>query len=303
MRGIVSRRRGSKWYITLVSQDSFQPRRSDRILLHIPLQVAGSDSSGRPFQVSGSTVFLTSTGASITLPRLLAPGQKLRLAMTNGAETEVTVVGQLGVGPAGGSYGVAFVQPRPDFWGIQFPTSPSSDCLGKTLLECERCRTRTVAELQLIELEVLAANDRLQRHCRTCGVVAWWIIPTVEAAQNRLERSERATSPTPTVAPLKPAPSPAEKRQHRRIGVSKIIACIPPPDGFGPDNVVQVLDMSKGGIRFRSERRYVVGQFVQVAVPYTPGAANIFVQGRIAWGAASRSGSHEYGLKYIRSAP
>ena len=105
--------------------------------------------------------------------------------------------------------------------------------------------------------------------------------------------------------PLNPVSSsavtkPSERRQHRRVPVKKMFACIPPPDGIGPDDVVETLDISRGGAKFRSKKSYVVGQWVQVAVPYMREAVNIFTQARIAWRTTLADNWNEYGLKYVK---
>jgi hypothetical protein len=75
--------------------------------------------------------------------------------------------------------------------------------------------------------------------------------------------------------------------------------CVRQP-GSDPD-IVQVLDMSRGGIRFESKRVYRKFSWVEIAVPYIGGgAAEVFVPGRIARVVERKDGKQEYGVEYVR---
>ena len=49
------------------------------------------------------------------------------------------------------------------------------------------------------------------------------------------------------------------------------------------DDVVSCENMSRGGICFKSRRKYLEGTEIKVAVPYAPGGNAIFVPATIAW--------------------
>ena len=87
-----------------------------------------------------------------------------------------------------------------------------------------------------------------------------------------------------------------ESRRQRRLKVA-LKACV---RLGGREDVVQVLDTSRGGIRFRSALVYVEPVFVDVAMPYTEGSENFFVSGRIVWRKTVQPGEFEYGLKYAK---
>lgn len=94
-------------------------------------------------------------------------------------------------------------------------------------------------------------------------------------------------APTPEPAAPKPAPPPAvppikpeNRRKHSRTKVN-YKACIR-RSGF-TDDVVTCEDMSRGGICFKSRKRYFESTEIEVAVPYAPGGNAIFVPARIAW--------------------
>ena len=90
----------------------------------------------------------------------------------------------------------------------------------------------------------------------------------------------------------------ADRRKYARISM-KTVACVGQP---GPHaDIVDVVNVSRGGVCFRSSRPYAEDTWVQVAVPYTPGAANIFVAGRIVRSRKMDSALTEYGVEYAKS--
>jgi hypothetical protein len=70
------------------------------------------------------------------------------------------------------------------------------------------------------------------------------------------------------------------RRKHTRTKVS-YKACIR-RSGF-TDDVVTCEDMSKGGLCFKSRKKYFERTAVEVAVPYSPGGNAIFVPAEIVW--------------------
>jgi hypothetical protein len=86
--------------------------------------------------------------------------------------------------------------------------------------------------------------------------------------------------PTSEAPPAASAPKPENRRKHARMKVT-YKACIR-RSGF-PDDVVTCEDMSRGGICFKSRKRYYTDIEIEVAVPYAPGGSAIFVPAKIAW--------------------
>jgi hypothetical protein len=99
-------------------------------------------------------------------------------------------------------------------------------------------------------------------------------------------------------APAEAPAAPKNRRRFTRTNLRKT-GCVRQP-GSDPD-VVNVLDMSRGGIRFESKRVYRKFSWVEIAVPYIGGgAAEVFVPGRIARVLENREGKHQYGVEYVR---
>jgi hypothetical protein len=61
-----------------------------------------------------------------------------------------------------------------------------------------------------------------------------------------------------------------------------------------------VVNVSRGGVCFHSSRIYAQDTWIQIAVPYTPGAANIFVAGRIVRCRKLDKALIEYGVEYAK---
>ncbi len=262
-------------------------RRSDRVWVELPIQILGSDATGRDFFEAGQTTVVSRNGAKIRVDRKLAPEQELTIkCLDTGREAVVRVAGQIESGPQGYTYGVSFVDPEANLWGIEFPPPvDSEDVVGRIVMECLACHTREVAYLDDFELEVLEANQSLSRHCKRCSDASVW----------KKSFGEVAAEPEPS-RPAPPAEHRVKRRELRRP--LQVSACVRSRE-FG-DDIVMTRDISRGGLCFESTKRYAEGWKIEVAVPYSTGGGNIFIAGRIAY--AKESPSAEvvvYGVAYL----
>ena len=77
---------------------------------------------GKMFSERTKTVLLSRHGAGIISQYALSAEQELILRrLDTDKEAEVRVVGQLGAHEKSYTYGVAFLNPELDLWGIKFP--------------------------------------------------------------------------------------------------------------------------------------------------------------------------------------
>ena len=271
--------------------------RKGRVAISFQLEVAGGDLEGRDFVCQARTSFVGRNGAAIVIDKVLAPEQGLTIKRVGShQDAEVRVVGLIGSEAGDKVYGVAFLDPAANIWGIDFPTGDIDEVGAKVLLECPSCHTRQITPLNEVELSVFEAAKNLSRNCTRCRDVTLW----KQSLYGVPPGPETASAPSLAAsAQPKPAPAPkaiANRREHPRAKIDLkgcILFC-------GQETPVQVTDMSRGGIRFRSRRNFADGVLVRVAVPYTPGAANIFVAGRIRWCRRLPSGMSECGLKYVK---
>ncbi len=275
------------------------PRRSDRVSLAVPILVSGTDSFEHEFTGEARTLSISRHGATIVLERKLAPAQLIAVRRVGSdLSAKARVVGQIGGQRGGYVYGVAFLNPRENLWNIGFPPLAESEkAVGRVLLECAACQTREVAYLNELETEVFEANQSLSRSCEHCGDWTQWKQADYEMTAND------AGPGLPGGAAPQAAARAARGRNARknvRVRLKDMTACIRQP-GFG-EEVVRVENVSRGGLRFSSPKTYYAGSGIEVAVPYTPGAANIFVPARIVRTQEKpNSELKEYGVAYVKS--
>lgn len=281
-------------------------RRSDRVSLSLPIVVSGTDiTDGHDFVVNARTLLVSRSGATIVLTRTLGPEQTIfiKCAATQ-KEAEARVVGQLGIQLDCHIYGVAVVDPTVELWGVRFPDiSQAEKALGRVCLQCISCQGREVCYLSEVELEVFEVNHSLGRNCTQCREWTLW----KEVPQDFAEPSPAPATPSspppeaaPEAAPTPAAPTTESKNRRRFVRtIMRKTGCVRQP-GSDPD-IVQVLDMSRGGIRFESGRLYRKFSWVEIAVPYIGGgAAEVFVPGRIARVVERADRKREYGVEYVR---
>jgi len=243
-------------------------RTSDRVFLEIAIIVSGTNPDGRKFVESTRALVLSRRGARIISRQPLAPEQTLTIrCLRTGMESDVRVVGPIILREEGCHYGVAFLQLEANIWGINFPKLDGTENpAGRMFLECANCHAQEVAHLDVFELEVFLANACLTRPCIHCNAPTLW---------TRSSWKEETAPPDQ----VKPAARHAkQERKWPRINL-KVQVCLHHPDQG--QEVVTTENVSRGGFRFRSEKEYPVGTLMEAALPYSPGAANIFTPSRI----------------------
>jgi hypothetical protein len=270
-------------------------RRSSRIPKEIDILLVGSDTEGKVFSENTKTVLLSRHGAGIVSGYKLSAEQELILRrLDTNKETEVRVVGRIGVESDVYTYGVAFLDPTQNFWGIQFPVPSQAEReLRIVSLECGSCQARETVEQSDLESDVYLVNEGIVRFCRKCGSSTFWKRASedaeeapvvVEMVQSRsmgwVDEEGDASAPVAVAAPAEPAP--AARRENRRKHVRTKVnfkACV---RSFAHgDDVVACEDVSRGGLCFKSRKPYAEKFKIEVAAPYTPGVQNFFTPAEI----------------------
>ena len=83
---------------------------------------------------------------------------------------------------------------------------------------------------------------------------------------------------------------------------TRLTACIRQPES--DDELAVCEDISPIGMCFRSKRRYDTKAMIQVAVPYSPDAANIFLPAHVVYSEEiPRAGLFRHGVEYRRVGP
>ena len=97
-------------------------RRSQRILLTIPIVISGIRSNSAPFSERTSTLIVNAHGALIQLRERVLVGQELRMRNSGTNEEIVCTVVDINPGNAARpEVGVEFSVPCPHFWRVSFP--------------------------------------------------------------------------------------------------------------------------------------------------------------------------------------
>jgi hypothetical protein len=275
-------------------------RRSDRVSLTLLLEASGTDSHGREFKEPARTLLINRTGAVIALDRSLAPEQKIHVRRQAPSEahrqTDARVVGQFGRQKDGYLYGIEILDPAMDLWGIEFPAiAESAEAVARMLLECTYCRSREVVYLNELELHGFETNRGIARHCRTCGVPSIW---TQAPHEDGKKLSARAARGRRTGESQEIAVPGGDQQERRRIRLkTRLTACI--RQSGGDDELAVCEDISPIGMCFRSKRRYDADALIEVAVPYAPDSANIFLSARVVYSEEMpKAGLFRHGTEY-----
>ncbi len=250
---------------------SSQKRRSDRLMLTVPLRVLGMDAGGDKFKAEGRTLVLNRHGAKIQLSQKLVTGSTVRIVnLSNRREADFRVVGPTAPPTEKGSeWGVEYVRPNEDIWGIRFPPSEGDVPEAAALLECRVCRAAVMARLSLVEVEVLDASGVLNRLCQNCDGKTPW---------GYAEKQLTMDKALPTDARPEVVEDGPEKRRHRRVALQMPVRV---RDYQGGTDISKSDNVSKGGFSFVSEKNYSVGAGVMVACPYSPTGQSPEVHARI----------------------
>ncbi len=280
-----------------------QPRRTDRVSLTLFLEISGTDSQGEAFSEPSKTLLINRHGAVIAFERVLAPEQKVhvkrRAPGESHREADVRIVGEFGRQKDGFLYGIEILDKEVDLWGVEFPAATeSSEAVARMLLQCTYCRSREVVYLNEIELRGFETNRGIARHCKTCGVPSIWAQAPHEdearfTARQRVRRVDEVDS----------LPAQGEQRERKRMRFkTRLTACIRQP---GADDELAVCeDISPLGMCFRSKRLYEAGTAIDIAVPYSPDAANIFLPARIVYSEKlPKAGLFRHGTEYQKVIP
>jgi hypothetical protein len=279
-------------------------RRSDRVSLTLLLEVSGKDSFGKEFKAPARTLLINRGGAVIVLEQELRAEQQVHLRRQAAHEShraaDVRVVGQFGREKDGYLYGVEILDASNDLWGVEFPPiAGSEEAVARMLLECSYCRSREVAYLNELDLRGFETNRGIARHCRSCGVPSIWTQAPHEDEKKLSARARGHRSHDGKVE----LPESGDKRGRTRMRLkTRLTACV---RQAGTDDELAVCeDISPIGMCFRSKRRYDSQSQIQVAVPYSPDAANIFLPARIIYSEEMpKAGLFRHGTEYSKVGP
>jgi hypothetical protein len=266
-------------------------RQSDRISLRMQVDAAWLGPGGATITQPAETLLVSRNGGVLRLQEKLFSGQELTLRRRiDGDQVKsaaARIVAEIDQEPEGFIYAVTILDPRVDFWDIEFPSPHKADeALARLLMECTFCRRREVVYLNEMELKSFEIRKCIARLCKHCDAPSIWVeAQSVSPANGHVQREADRD-------PLVP-------RRNRTRVRARVLACIR-RRGF-QEEVAVCEDLSKGGIAFRSRNQYPEGTRLEVAVPYTPGAGAIFVPIRIVFSQRiAAAGLFRHGAAYLR---
>jgi hypothetical protein len=193
-----------------------------------------------------------------------------------GKESPAKVIGLVKKQADGFVYGVKLLNHSINLWEINFvPLSEEERAVGRMLLQCAKCGIREVIYLEEFEIEVYKANRFIYHACTRCGEATIWNETRHDPEEWMREITPSTPAPPPPPPPeARSAPRTRNERRHNRLGC-KLKACIRFESHFD-DEVLEVEDVSRGGVRFVTRKYLAPGTKIEIAVPYSPGMANIF---------------------------
>jgi PilZ domain len=269
-------------------------RRSERLLITVPIRVEGLDSSGDKFIENTRTLIINRHGARIRLKRLVKPGAMLKIVTLIGnRNAEFRVVGRTQpMSDQGSEWGVECMDNKLNIWAIDFPPPQDGDGECSGLLECRRCHTVALSPLSLVEHDVLATSGLLTKECKTCGQASTWGYSEKQVAipvpGQEAEPSIREV--------MEPPPPSSNRRNHGRPALRLPIRV---RNYYGMEEMAKSENISKGGLAFMSDKNYEIGEGLQVTCPYDPAGHNIEVRARVVRRREMKgSGRTVYGVRY-----
>jgi hypothetical protein len=251
-------------------------RRSDRVSIAVPVQVYGTAVTGEAFMEQTQTQLLSRHGAALLMTRKMLPQEQIIIRnLANQREAVAQIVGQMGAQDKTYIYGVAFLDPEVNLWDINFlRLSSVEEATLRLVLECKVCSGQEPVLLKDFESDVFGASQNLTRDCRRCREATQWFIAAQEPIVGQLA-NDKMRQPSPYGA----HPGSQNDRKNPRLKLN-ISACVRLP-GFNEQEIVEVENVSRGGLSFLSARSYFSGSILEVAAPYTRDATNVFVRSRL----------------------
>ena len=250
-----------------------QKRRTERILLKMPIEVSGATVEGNAFKEKTHTLAINRHGARVALRASIQAGTTVRVTnLQNMMTLSFRAVGRLDKSLSGApEWGVECLEVGKNFWGIFFPEKTPGPAKGElidVLLECSRCRTRELKGLTLEDYQKIITEPSLSRPCDACQVSTPWTFGVVVA--------DRGSSRPAGVGHRPDANGYADKRMSPRVPVSL-------PVRIRLEEIGRTENLSKGGVCFSSSLALKIGDRIRLTVGFTPGGNEREVSARVVW--------------------
>ena len=270
-------------------------RRSERVLLRIPIRVVGNDTHGNAFDETTYTLVVNRSGALIAVAHLLHPGAVIKITNIKSQISCSFVVVMRAAESLSGTpeWGVKSLEPEKEIWGVYFPVrseEPAEGNLTHVLLECRGCSSREMAALTVDQYRRLDAQSRLPRPCPKCGVIGDWEFVVIENGVGGISPG----LPVPSASGLT-GRDEADKRRDEHLAV-KLPLEIRLPDGS--EETSRTEHISESSFCFACNLEMQIGDRLYVSVGFDRPVEQRDIPARIIWRRpAQGKGRAFYGAK------
>src|SRR5215467_1979625 len=179
-------------------------RQSDRISLRMPVEASWATAAGATFTQTVETLLVSRNGGVLRFTEKLEAGQELHLRrLIEGDQwksTRARVVAEIDQDANGFLCAIHILEPRNDFWDIDFPSPhKGEEALARLLMECSFCQRREVVYLNELQLKSFEVRKCVARICTHCDAPSIWIEAhsekAPEAAEARAESQDEKINP------------------------------------------------------------------------------------------------------------
>ena len=246
-------------------------RRSERVLVNLRVRISAVAERDKDFLSEGQTIDVSHDGAAIIVDRDLSVGQTIKVRRVGvNKEAMARVVGNYKDQASNSRvFGIALTDNQANLWDIVFPTTADLDnAVVRALLRCVACGRLEVAYLNEFESDLFLNHHSVARICGQCGGWTTWIRPYGQVP----------VSPDFAAESGVPDSATQNYRSHDRLR-TETVGCI--RNSAVANDVVLVSDLGRGGLTFFSTNLYPEGATLEMAIPYTSRAPNVFSLVRI----------------------
>src|SRR6266567_878921 len=152
-------------------------RQSDRVSFRIPLEASWMDGSVLVRRLVAHSLLISRNGGVLRMPEKFFPGQEISLKRPLEGDgirsARARIVAEIDHEPEGFLYAVHILEPRSDFWDVEFPSPhKGEEALARLLMECSFCQRREVVYLNELELKSFESRKCVARICKVCDAAS-----------------------------------------------------------------------------------------------------------------------------------
>jgi hypothetical protein len=280
-------------------EEESSPRRTERVMMKIPLEVSAKDAHGRTFTERTHTQLLNRNGASMLLRHVLASNSPVTIKNLESGQTCRFRVRNSSAELPGGlrEWGVELLDPVPNFWRISFMDSDvgGGDQSIGSLLECLGCHCREMTKLTMEEYSALVSSNTSVRPCKWCERDTDWKFVVIEDDSATSSPAAKAGAATPETE------AEAERRRADRRVVRMPVA-IRHQDGREEKAVTE--NVSRTGICCAARMELAAGERAFLRLISEQGVGQAEFRAIVMWRRRMQETSGVlYGMKMERSTP